>query len=372
MQSCTHALHMRDRINKNLNTWLKNLKAIDEKLTGNRESLGITKSQSSWISVQRSRLKKGELSTFQRKEFSKLNKKLTEYGNLPAAKRKLNWAKVWHVKAEQIILFRNNNGRWPSEIAKDKTGRHLGLWKKKLRMYYQAGKLPEALVEFLRTAGFYLEGKKSWRQKYDELKKYIKEHGHMPLEGHDLHDWVNQLSAKYDKLDPEKKELLNGISFLSVTTAVEQKRIDNWNRDFRGVKAYFDKYGKLPTRRDKGEDKTLRYWMEKQRTKLKAGEMPENELKLLRQNGIDLLSGTFTIPLWEDVLNDLKKFLKRNKGRWPSVPLKDDKERKLYSWCLTQRGKYKTGKLSPEKIRCLNELNFSWGETRNPKIIADR
>jgi len=154
--------------------------------------------------------------------------------------------------------------------------------------------------------------------------------------------------------------LLNRISFLRVTTAVEQKRIDKWNKDFRRVKAYFDKYGRVPARVDKGEDKKLGYWLEKQRTKLKAGEMPENELKLFRQNGIDLSSGTFTIKAWEDVFIDLKNFLKRNGGRWPSFSSKDKEEKKLHRWCTTQRARYRKGKFSAGKVRLLNEVNFFW------------
>jgi hypothetical protein len=64
------------------------------------------------------------------------------------------------------------------------------------------------------------------------------------------------------------------------------------------------------------------------------------------------------LPAWEQRFKELKAF-KKEHGHC-NVPVQYPPNRPLGLWVSNARSRKKTGKLSKERIRCLEELGFCW------------
>ncbi|MDB5199192.1 MAG: helicase domain protein [Chitinophagaceae bacterium] len=274
---------------------------------------------------------------------------------------------IWQQKAEWIISFHKKNKRWPSADAHDPTEKSYGIRMKKLRILYRAGQIPPLLEQYLLknnfpfAAGKALQQKKlyDWKERFEEVKRFMEINSRLPSsiatneKERTLYSWINTQRSSYKKgkLDVEKWRLLNdsGISLVKIRGAEY-----SWELRFNEVKDFFDKNGKLPSRKN---NKILNHWLATQRKHLKLQQMPPDIEERFEKAGIDLLSESFTKNPWEKVFADIENFILKN-GRLPSSKWGSEKEKKLYSWIIVQRLAYKKGKLSEKKYQQLNSIGI--------------
>lgn len=62
---------------------------------------------------------------------------------------------------------------------------------------------------------------------------------------------------------------------------------------------------------------------------------------------------------WDRMFEKVKNYL-ANTGTWPSSSHRDESIKRLGLWCTVQRGKKRSGKLSPEREKMLDSLHFDW------------
>ncbi len=62
---------------------------------------------------------------------------------------------------------------------------------------------------------------------------------------------------------------------------------------------------------------------------------------------------------WNNMYNSVKSY-HANNGRWPASYSLDKDEKKLGQWCINQKQKQKTGKLSDIRKQMLDAIGFVW------------
>ena len=105
------------------------------------------------------------------------------------------------------------------------------------------------------------------------------------------------------------------------------------------------------------KDKSLIGWISKQREYYR-----NNSINADRLSKLDAI-GFVWDPLndeWNKQFNALQNYRKLHPNAWPSTIGRSPDEKKLGSWCGTQRQRYKEDNLSPERINKLNEIGFTW------------
>jgi hypothetical protein len=110
---------------------------------------------------------------------------------------------------------------------------------------------------------------------------------------------------------------------------------------------------------------SLGNWVRTQRSRRRSGQLTDEQIRILDKLGF----------VW-DMQDEL---LQRNQANWDSmhealaayqrahghcrVPRSAGNQSRLAHWVITQRCARRKGNLSAERIRRLDELGFSWGET---------
>lgn len=267
--------------------------------------------------------------------------------------RELKWGK----KLEELIEFRKQNSdSWPQVEAEDIQQKKLGIWCQDLRCRFREGILEGDWFLKLSEISFNFEGRHdNWKERFNELKNYIKAHDRIPGAYHKLYSWCRLQYKVYNELNKERQELLSSINFL------QYFKEKDWNQQYEEVKEYILSHKKTPTQKS-NED--LYGWLTVQRSKFRNNKLTEKELKDLTVLGIDLDPVSTRENNWETKFDALVKFRQKSTDKWPSA-LGDEIEKRLYEWCQTQRqvfaGTAKNRKaLSQERIDKLNQIGFHW------------
>ena len=121
----------------------------------------------------------------------------------------------WLEKYQALVLYAEENGN--SDIPQ----RHstLGDWVTKQRRAYKNNKLPIDKIDLLNKVAFTWDPlEKEWRNKYEQLKEYIKSHGdtRVPAKHQTLGNWVSvqRKNMKSGDLSERRIQLLNEIGFI--------------------------------------------------------------------------------------------------------------------------------------------------------------
>jgi hypothetical protein len=198
-----------------------------------------------------------------------------------------------------------------------------------------------------------------WERMYDQLRAYKKQHGHCDVpqkynKNQPLASWVSGQRIK--KLSPEQKEKLNTLGFSWAGETAEKR----WSESLQELLALKQK-NKLHTLKP---GMPLYSWLYQQ--KKNFHKRPEHKKKMLLKLGLDPTGDTLlgnrasnkSITLWEEKYRRLAAFKKRFghcavPGKWQEDPL-------LGRWVAFQRRLFKFGRLLPERIKKLNDLDFDW------------
>lgn len=133
------------------------------------------------------------------------------------------------------------------------------------------------------------------------------------------------------------------------------KQLNNWERLFQVLEAFKAKHGHCNVPANNAEDPALGRWVAVQRYRRKMNRLTAEQVARLDKVGFLWAPGD---AAWEKSLEQLLDF----KARFGhcDVPAQCDSHPNLGGWVANQRHRKKTGKLSPVRIRRLDEVGFKW------------
>ena len=255
----------------------------------------------------------------------------------------------------------------------------LGRWVQRQRSYYKQGTLAESRIKALNQVKFVFDArnhnkkvpklkkkwqKRSWEERYAELKMYYNENGHsnVPLKSSSFGSWVQYQRQCYDKgkLGTHQIDKLNEIDF------IWNVREHQWEQRFIEVKEFIETNGHscIPST---PKTKPLQAWCGTQRKlwKMKqANSTIECALTDEREERLESINFDWQTSheyVWQSRLEQLKAYKQEN-GHLNLG--KNDGD--LGVWVDTQRTEMRFKKdghhthLTDERIDELEKLGFRW------------
>lgn len=262
---------------------------------------------------------------------------------------------------------------------------NIGTWIRNQRINYKEGRLNNEQIDLLKSLGFKFESaveRTSWEAKYDALKEYRNNHGHLCLPNRypiilsdgktaDLGTFLNTQKALYrsGKLSEEKIKKLESLGVVWRRKSFEEmysilKKYYEENLDLQVPSDYrieidgtevllgqyvrnlrsFYKRGKLSIEKIKLLESIGMVWNYKEEVKLKS-----NWLKMYKEAVL------YSISNGELYMNENYKVIR------------DGKCLNLGTWLHSQRSLYSKGKLNEEQIAMLEGINIEWDMEKNRK-----
>ncbi|MBU4582086.1 MAG: helicase associated domain-containing protein, partial [Proteobacteria bacterium] len=265
---------------------------------------------------------------------------------------------------QETLLYKQSTGN-PNAPRGYKTdeGFRLGIWQKIQRGNYKRGKLSPDRIKRLEEIGF------TWREKIEELFEkgfqgtlFYKESTGNPnvpnkyktAEGFGLGSWQNNQRSSYrkGKLSPDRIKRLEDIGF-------------TWEKDvlfekgFQETLLYKESTGNPNVQATYKTSKgfLLGSWQTYQRTKYRKGDLSPERIARLEKIGFkwNMQEEKFGKGFQETLL------YKENTGI-PNAPkiYKTAEGYGLGAWQNNQKKKYWNGELSPDRIKRLEEIGFTW------------
>jgi superfamily II DNA or RNA helicase len=199
----------------------------------------------------------------------------------------------------------------------------------------------------------------SWEEFYLLLTHYNEANGHclvphdLVVEDKNLGNWVGAQRQLYagNKLSAEKVKKLNELAF--VWDLNEQK----WQDSFLLLVQFKNEFGHCFVPTDYiSSGKNLESWLRDQRHSFKNNTLPQAKIDALNELGVvwDPFEET-----WLEMYTMLISY--KEKHGHMSVPRAyKDNDKRLGAWIELQRYLNKSNRLSEERIRKLEEINFVW------------
>lgn len=301
-------------------------------------SLGI------WVNGQRTRYNQGKLDRYRQQQLEKI---------------KFDWNPIdtqWEVAFTHLSAFKVKYGhcRVPQEWPKNPS---LGSWCLNQRQDFRKGTMPSTKVRRLTTLGFSWDpDEEKWGKSLNDLREFKVRYGHTNVPSttkthKSLAAWCDHQRRRLKRglLEKERRALLDEIGFV---WEPHQNLADTMLDQLR---AFQDKRGHCRIPHASVNNAKLRSWCRKQRAKYKAGILDKNLIAELDKIGFEWAPFD---SAWIEAIEHLKKF--KNKAGHTRVPLKFSSDAALGAWCNRVRRDYRLGKLSEEKVRQLNDLNYEW------------
>ena len=236
----------------------------------------------------------------------------------------------------------------------------------------------------------------TWELNYSLAKAYFEKYGDLEIpqgfetlngvdkaeNGYLLGKWLDtqRQTYKIGKLSKERKKLLDQIGMRFDTKYNDEI----WTQMYTLAKNHFEKYGSLEriTSRYKtlnGIDKckngyNLGNWVNTQRRSNKKGKLSKERKELLVKIGI-----RFDIKDNDEIWTQMYTLAKNHFEKYGNLEIpqsfktmngiiKDENGYNLGKWLDTQRQKYKIGKLSPERIDLLEQIEMRFDTRDNDEM----
>ena len=306
----------------------------------------------SWQSNQRDLYKKGKISSDRIERLEKIG---------------FIWERLeeqFEKGFQETLLYKNKTGNpnapWLYRTA---DGYRLGTWQSHQMQSYNKGKLSPDKIERLEKIGFIWERlEEKFEKGFQETLNYKEStgspnapHKYKTVKGFKLGIWQNTQRKMYNKrkISPDRIERLKKIGFV-------WDILEEWfERGFQETLLYKERTGNpnasLTYETDHGYK--LGSWQSVQRQLYKKRILSPDRIRRFEEIGFtwELLEEKF-----EKGFQETLKY-KENTGN-PNAPqsYKTDEGYRLGTWQGTQKGRYKKGNLSPERIKRLEEIGFKW------------
>lgn len=207
-----------------------------------------------------------------------------------------------------------------------------------------------------------------WEDRYQDLLEFKEKHGHcnVPVtykETAKLGGFVNSMRTKKASggLSQQRIELLERVGFQWAIK--ELANADAWDSRYAQLVAFKATHGHCKVPYAWPENPLLGRWGGQQRQQKKSGKLHSKREEKLNVIGFDWgftrdLGGVNPKDLWALRYDQLVEFKKQN-GHCV-VPYNHPDNRQLGIWVSNQRSNRKQNKLTPERERLFNEIEFSW------------
>ena len=235
---------------------------------------------------------------------------------------------------------------------------------------------------------------------YELAKKYYKHYGDLKIprefktingyetdeKGYKLGIWINTQRTNYNKsiLSEDKIKKLEEIGMI-----FENVNDVTWNTMYELAKKYYKHYGDLKIsinfktingyKSDENGYK-LGVWINNQKAYYKKGSPSEDKIKKLEEIG--MIFENVNDVTWNMMYELAKKYYKHYGDLKISRKFKtingydtDENGYKLGVWISNQRIKYKTGTISEDRIKKLEEIGMMWNirkDTDTKKVLCDK
>jgi superfamily II DNA or RNA helicase len=302
----------------------------------------------SWIGAQRTNFKKGKLST----------QKIELLTSLPG----WEWDAVqaeWDRGFRILNDFVKQYGHARVERRTSHKGFRLDNWVTQQRT--SRSNMPSERVNKLeRLPGWSWDVLiDEWFRHFKSLQKFYETNGHCNLptnyktdDGFGLPAWVRRNRERLDALSREQIEALKTIpGFLD-----KPEKADPWEDHYKLLLEYVAEHGHA---RPADNGSQIGGWVRNQRSKYKKNKL--NSDKIARLEALDGWVWNVLEWQWEQGFTALKRYV--SERATCSVPhdFISDNGIKLASWILSQRQRYKNSKLSEDRIKMLQDIDYwSW------------
>ena len=249
----------------------------------------------------------------------------------------------WDVSLQAFAAFVHEHGH--GNVRPSMEGHHhLHQWLKVQRYRYalrasgkdkeNAAYLTLERIEALNKLGIeWTPQETAWEENFEELKEYIKVHGHMRVsksENLELLNWIFKQRSTSDAISQERREKLKSIDF-----DWGMSNHDAWMKRYKELQDYVSLYNHTLIPLKDPSFFELSLWINKQRSHykdLKEGRqtaMTEEYVKLL-----DKLGFVWSVQdyMWDNKCTELKAYVKENRT-WPT---RKSKNKALSSWLSRQ------------------------------------
>ncbi|OGL42749.1 MAG: hypothetical protein A2W05_02625 [Candidatus Schekmanbacteria bacterium RBG_16_38_10] len=254
---------------------------------------------------------------------------------------------------------------------KTENGFRLGTWQDAHRGKYRKGEMTKHRIKRFEAIGFkWTLMDEAFEQGFQETLKYKEQFGdpyvpknYKTLEGFPLGSWQHAQRQMYrkGKMLPERIKRFKDIGY---DWYRHKKSLDAaFERGFQETLKYKEQFGEAnaPYEYTTSEGFKLGQWQTDQRQFHKKGKISKDRIQKLQEVG-------FKWYRYEELLDEKfnKGFHESMKFRQqfgnPNAPqgYKTPESYTLGSWQMSLRKFYKKGKLSPDRIKRLEEIDFKW------------
>lgn len=276
---------------------------------------------------------------------------------------------AWDAMFAKLVEYLRpmNNGKPRSASP----GKELQRWMLTQRQAKKRGKLDPVREERLTGINFDWDPYAArWDGMYSELRKFHAEHGHCRVPAgwtpnSVLANWVGVQRARNieGKLSAERQEALNALGFswrLGDFTGTRSPQ-ESWNRMLEYLRIFHSEHGHSLVPQVYAQNPKLGWWVTTQRRKRRKGKLTAAQIAALDRLGFNWapLGGSDSGDRWQTMFEALKEF--RERSGHCRVPAGWKENPSLANWVATQRGSFKSGRLSRERAELLESIGFEWG-----------
>ena len=277
---------------------------------------------------------------------------------------------TWRQKYLEAKKYYEKHGNLdiPAEYVTE-NGVSLGNWYRGVRASYRDRTLSEEKILMLEDIGIEWSSVKirTWNNYYEAAKEYYEKNGNLNVksdyvtdDGLNLGIWISSQRYNYTKkrLNGEQIELLEKIGMSW------HRDKNRWEIGFNCAKKYYEEFGDInPAANYVCDDGfALGAWISSQRLKYKKGKLKQEYITQLESLNI------IWSPLdanWEIGYEHACKYYRINGNCQVTNSFVTDDGFKLGSWVANQRTKYRSKKLSEDRIKRLDEIAFEWNAHGN-------
>ncbi len=240
------------------------------------------------------------------------------------------------------------------------SGMKLGLWSVRQRYLKSKGQLSADRIKRLNSIGFSWDPHtEQWEENFAALQSFNKREGHCRPPNRHLEDGLNLSSwVTFQRhLKIKGKLAANRIKRLEALGLSWDPLAEQWEESFAALKEFHKREGhcRLPNNHIEGKVK-IALWAGVQRQSKSNGKLSPDRIRRLESLGFSWDSRT---DQWEQAFDALKSFRKQNGNCRVSQSLIVEGI-KLGSWVNHLRMAKNRGQLTPDRIKRLDLLGFSW------------
>jgi len=263
-------------------------------------------------------------------------------------------------RVSDLLQFKKKYGHCDVS-QKSKKYRELATWLTHLRERKKRGTLtPQQFKDLVEIGIQWNPLERLWEELLSELEKFQKIHGHCDVpqnwnKNRKLGIWVSTQRVSYKKgnLAPYRIRKLEKIGF---QWELQRAKLDVlWKKRVHQLEEFKEKHGHFNIPKRSSEYPGLSEWVNNIRQRKKRNSLMKERIYTLDRIGF---IWDWIREKWIQRVSELEQF-KSDHGHC-NVPAKWPENRSLGGWVSKQRQQYKTGKLSEERIKRLEQLDFRW------------